>query len=98
MNRPSIYLDEVRDELFNMTGTYVHLSHNLPHCPISWFLYVALQCDDKLRGRFMAEASIFDPDMLVWVDESGFKRKNTIRTYGYGIRGLPAKDHRLRHS
>ena len=86
-----------------MTGTYVHLS---TICLTVQYLgfsrkrlqYVALQCDDNLRGRFMAEISIFDPDMLVWVDESGFNRKNTIRAYGYGIRGLPAKDQRLRHS
>ena len=46
----------------------------------------------------MAEISIFASDMLVLVDESGFNRKNTIRTYGCGICGFPTRDHRLRHS
>ena len=27
--------------------------------------------------------------MLVWVDESGCDRRNTIRKYGYSIRGIP---------
>ncbi len=44
----------------------------------------------------MAEISMFDPAMLVWVDESGHNRKNTIRTYGYSIRGMAARDYRLK--
>ena len=54
-----------------MTGTYVHLS---TICRTVQYLgfsrkrlqFVALQCDDNLRGRFMAEISIFGPDMFVW--------------------------------
>lgn len=33
--------------------------------------------------------------MLVWLDETGCDRRNTIRKYGYSIRGLPLSDHRL---
>ena len=33
--------------------------------------------------------------MLVWVDESGCDRRNSIRKRGYGIRGITPQDHRL---
>ncbi len=36
--------------------------------------HIALQCDDNLRGKFMAEISTFEPAMSVWVDESGHNR------------------------
>ena len=42
-----------------------------------------------LRAKYMADISVYDPDMLVWVDESGCDRRNTIRKYGYNIRGIP---------
>ena len=44
----------------------------------------------------MAEVSIFDPAMLVWVDETGFRCRNSIRAYGYSLRGMRATDHQLR--
>ena len=34
----------------------------------------------KLRAKFMAAVSIYD---LVWVDESGCDKRNTVRKYGY---------------
>lgn len=43
----------------------------------------------------MAEVSVYDPVMLVWLDETGCDRRNTIRKYGYSIRGLPLSDHWL---
>ena len=42
-----------------------------------------------LIAKYMADISVYDPDMLVWVDESGCDRRNTIRKYGYSIRGIP---------
>ena len=36
----------------------------------------------------MAEISIFDPKMFIWLDVSS-------RRYGYSIRGIPPQDHRL---
>ena len=43
----------------------------------------------------MAEVSIYDPFMFVWLDESGFDRRNCMRKFGYSIRGIPPVDHRL---
>lgn len=84
-----------------MTGTYVHNSticRTMQHLGFSRkrLQRIALQCSDDLRGRFMAEIPLFDPAMLVWVDESGFNRKNTIRAYGYSLQGMRAVDHQLK--
>ncbi len=51
-----------------------------------------LQRSDSLRAKYIAEISIYDPDMLVWVDESG---RNTVRKYGYSVRGIPLCDQHL---
>ena len=58
---------------------------------------VAIQRSDTLRARFMADVSIYDPKMFVWLDETGCDRRNTLRKYGYmySLRGIPVCDHRL---
>ena len=43
----------------------------------------------------MAEVSVSDPAMLVWIDESGCDRCNCIRKRAYTIRGMTPRDHRL---
>ena len=44
----------------------------------------------------MAEISLFDPQMLVWVDETGSNRRNFVRTHGYSLKGMRAVSHQLR--
>ena len=39
----------------------------------------------------MEDLSIFSIDMLVFVDESGSDNRDTLRKYGYSLRGQPAK-------
>ena len=46
----------------------------------------------------MSEISIYDPDMLVWIDETGSTRRNSIRSYGYSLRGTRPCTHILRVS
>ena len=40
---------------------------------------VAIGWSDVLRGQYVADIDIFDPSMLVFVDDSGFDRQNLIR-------------------
>ena len=40
---------------------------------------IAIQQSDELRGQFMMEISVFEPEMIVWVDEMGSDRRNTVR-------------------
>ena len=47
------------------------------------------------KQEFMANISIYDPAMFIWMDETGCDKRNTIRKYGYSIRGRPLCDQRL---
>ena len=38
---------------------------------------------------------MYDPELLVFIDETGADRRNTIRKYGYSVRGKPARSHKL---
>lgn len=100
LSRPGIYLHEVQTSLHEKFGVVISLPticRTLQHmgCTRQTMHHVAIQRSDELRARFMAEVSVYDPMMLVWLDETGCDRRNTIRKYGYSIRGLPLSDHRL---
>ena len=41
----------------------------------------------------MAEISMYDPAMLVWVDETGCDERNCQRRHCYSVRGIPPQDH-----
>ena len=47
----------------------------------------ALQRDEFIRQRFINDVSVYNPDMLVFLDETGADRHNIIRKYGYTVRG-----------
>lgn len=101
INRPGICLAELQQQLNDITGTWVHLSticrtvHRLGFTR-KRLQHIALQCSEEQRARFKAEISIFHPSMLVWIDETGFKRRNSVRAYGYSFRGMRASDYQLR--
>ena len=39
----------------------------------------------------MAEMSIYNPEMLIFLDETGFDKRNVLRRYAYSFRDKPAK-------
>ena len=58
--------------------------------------HIALQRDEEQRARFMAEVSVYDPSILLWIDESGCDRRHSTRKRcAYAIRGKPPRDHRI---
>lgn len=57
--------------------------------------HIALQQSEVLRAEFMAIISVYNPEMLVWTDESGCDRRDSARKYGYSLRGMPVHDHRI---
>ena len=59
---------------------------------------IALQCSEELQLQYMAEISMFDPEMIIWVDETGSARRNSVRSYGYSLKGMRAVSHELRVS
>ena len=89
-----IYLGEIQTKLRDIFGVLVSVSticKTLKHmgCTRQAMCHVAEQ------REFMADISIYDPSMLMWMDETGCDKRNTIRKYGYSIRGRPVCDQRL---
>ena len=48
------------------------------------------------RARFLCDIQKFKPEHFVFVDETGSNRRNSLRKYGYGIRGLTPVSHQIR--
>jgi hypothetical protein len=54
-----------------------------------------VQRDDFLRTQFISDVSIYEPEMLIFLDETGSDRRNSIRKHGYSFRGKPIVSHEL---
>lgn len=97
---PGIYLYEMKEKIASVFGVEVCVSTicrtlKLMNCTRQAMHRVAIQRSDQMRAKFMAEISLYSPKMLMWLDESGCDRRNTIRKYGYSMRGIPLCDQRL---
>lgn len=97
---PGIYLEELKGKLsmnFGITVSSATICRTLHFmgCSRQAIQHIALQRNDRLRAKFMAEITIYDPSMLIWIDESGCDRRDSTRNYGYSIRGITPRDHRL---
>ena len=55
---------------------------------------IAKQRDEKLRKDFLVDISLYKPHMLVFIDETGTDRRDSIRKYGYSIRGKTPQSRR----
>ena len=49
--------------------------------------HVALQRSEILRAKYVAEIDIYNPESLVFVDETGGERKDAMRKCGYSLCG-----------
>ena len=100
LENPAIYLQELQDELFDIFGVLVSVSTfcrtlKYMECTKQALHRVVLEQSDALRAQFMAEISVYDPDMLIWIDETGCDRRHSSRRFGYSIRGIPVCDQRI---
>lgn len=100
LQRPGIYLAEIQECLyseFGITCSPPTICRTLKFmgCSRQKIQRVALQQSDACRARFMAEISVYDPSMLVWIDETGYDQRNNMRRCGYSVQGIPPCDHRL---
>lgn len=96
LNCPGIYLHEIQQYICEETGTSVLLS------TISKFLHnqgfthqkmvrVNVNQSYEQRTKVLNNVSIFNKEMIVFVDESGSDHRDCLRKYGYSLRGKPAK-------
>lgn len=100
LENPGIYLEELQDRLLVIFGVLVSVpticrTLKCMGCTRQAMHRVALQRSDALRARFMAEISVYDPHMFVWLDETGCDRRHSTRKYGYSVRGIPICDQRI---
>ena len=98
LKKPGILLCEIQREIEEVLLVSVSLS------TICKFIYqsgftrqrlrnVALQQDAFQREQYISDVSVYTPEMFVFVDETGTDRRNTLRKYGYSMRGRPAINH-----
>ena len=90
LRNPGIYLHEVQLQLQEAYGVKIHVSTicrtlKFMGCTRQVIRHVALQRSEVVRAKFMAEVSVYDPSMLIWIDESGCDRRNSTRKYGYSV-------------
>ena len=97
LDKPGIYLSEIQDELMRVYVCVLTICRTLKimGCTRQAMHRVALQLSDEQWARFIAEISLYDLSMLVWLDESGCDDRNYRRKYGYHMRGIPPCDHHL---
>ena len=82
LNKPSMYIYKVCDELFKTTGRELHPSticrtiHTLGFTTQK-LRKTALQWSQEKCGGFLAENSLFRPS-YVWLDETGCNHRNNI--------------------
>ena len=100
LSKPGIYLKEVQEELYDATGKWAScatICRTVQRIGLTRqkMKRVAIGRSDVLRGQYMADIDVFDPNMLVFVDETGFDRRNLIRQFGYGLRGITPVTHQL---
>ena len=97
---PQIYLQELQQEVCVSTGVYVGIPSLCTFLRKTNFTrqklqLIARQRDEELRRQFLTEVSLYTPEMCLFVDETGADRRDSLRKYGYGIRGKPPKSCQL---
>lgn len=101
LSKPGIYLRELQDELCRSLMHWVDLSticralHGVGMTRQVMKQYSVRRSEVK-RAEFWLEFDYIDPFMIVWIDETGFDRRNSLRKFGYGIRGLPPVNYSLK--
>ena len=92
---PGTYLHEFKRNIEGYTGTDISLPTILRTLRRHGFSrqklrQVALQRSELDRLQYMAEIEMFDPRMLIFLDETGSDRRSSIslRKFGYGLRGI----------
>ena len=76
VDNPSMYLHELQHLVLQTTGTVVSVSAICKFLQKQKFsrkrlTYRALQRSEELRAQYMSEMSLYEPQTLVFVDETG---------------------------
>ena len=53
-------------------------------------MVIVARRDEYNRAMFAAKMTVYNPEMLIFLDETGFDRRNVLRRRAYNFRGKPA--------
>ena len=100
LQKPGIYLHEIQKELAETAGVDASPSaicRCLKRVGFSRqrMKLVAIQQDDGLRAQFLSDVSLYQPEMIIFIDETGSDRRDSLRKYGYSLRGRPIKSQKI---
>jgi len=100
IERPQIYLREMKANLLAYTGADVSpalLCGYLKKMNFSRqkMKMIAKQRDEEIRSTFREDVSLYEQKMLVFVDETGTDRRDSLRYYGYSLRGMTPRSHKM---
>jgi hypothetical protein len=101
MDRPTLYLREVQQQLQEAQGVNPSLSTISRHLRQIGITRKKVkqfpeQQNEACRLHYMAEISAFDPTMLIWLDETGCDKRNSARQFGYSLRGLTPRNYGMK--
>ena len=99
IQQPGIFLREVQAELRNycvdVDISTICLFLRKSGLTRQKMVVIAQQRDEYLRAKFKIDVSLYKPEMLVFLDETGADRRNATRKHGYSVRGRPATSYKL---
>ena len=96
IGQPGVKLSELQADLIAEYGVELSQATICSFLHNNGFSYqkmtlIARQRDDDLRMLFAMDVSLYDPEMLIFMDETGADRRNLLQRRGYSIREQPAK-------
>ena len=100
LDRPGIYLREIQAALLDEIGIDVTESAICKVLKKAGFtrqnmVTYATQQDSELRSQFTAELALYPAHTLVFVDETGTDRRDSLRKKAYSVRGNPLRTQKL---
>ena len=100
LQHPQMYLHELQEAVCVLTGVHLSVSSLCTFLRKSNFTrpkleVIAKQRDEDLRADYSIDVSLHKPEMLVFVDETGSDYRDSLRKYGYSMRGQPPKSIKL---
>ena len=102
IENPGIYLKEIKQKIYEETGTDVAESTLCRFLQNSGFtrqkmVTTAKQRNELLRHEFRYDMTVFKghPELFVFVDETGTDRIDSMRKYAYILHGQPAVTSKL---
>ena len=99
-NKPGVYLREIQEELLLQLMIEVAISTICRFLNKNGFSYqkmahIAIQRDEYFRQKYLMDVSVYQPEMFIFIDETGADQRNCLRQFGYSVRGIPIQKHSM---